>query len=212
MTETDRFDRSSRWIDLECVERERTPKPIIEKGIWLHLADISLTNTKKELERYGVSRSRTAIHNWVQKVGLDPVSDATPATITLDETIIQVNDEPHWLYAAVDPATNHLLHVRLFPTRTTQLTIGFLRELAAKHDLDSVTFLVDAARSLTSALARLGYRYRVEIHGDRTHVERVFREVERRTSSFANTFSHARPETAETWLPAFAVWWNQCQS
>jgi putative transposase len=36
----------------------------------------------------------------------------------------------------------------------------------------------------------------------------VFREVKRRTSSFSNCFSHVQPTTAETWLRAFAVWWN----
>ena len=32
----------------------------------------------------------------------------------VDETVIQVNDEHRWLYAAVDPETNEFLHVRLF--------------------------------------------------------------------------------------------------
>jgi len=32
--------------------------------------------------------------------------------------------------------------------------------------------------------------------------------MKRRTSSFSNIFSHVDPETAETWLQAFAVWWN----
>ncbi|NHX37174.1 IS6 family transposase, partial [Halolamina sp. R1-12] len=35
-----------------------------------------------------------------------------------------------------------------------------------------------------------------------------FREVKRRTSSFSNSFSNVQPTTAETWLQAFAVWWN----
>ncbi|TQQ79350.1 IS6 family transposase, partial [Halonotius terrestris] len=39
-------------------------------------------------------------------------------------------------------------------------------------------------------------------------VERVFREIKRRTSSFSNSFSHVDPATAETWLQSFAVWWN----
>ena len=43
--------------------------------------------------------------------------------------MIQVNDERRWLYAAVNPETNKFPHVRLFPTRTTQLVVLFLREL-----------------------------------------------------------------------------------
>jgi len=88
----------------------------------------------------------------------------------------------------------------------------FLRELADKHDLDQTTFLVDDAAHLKSALTRLGLRFQVSRHGNRNAIERVFREVKRRTSSFANTFSNAATATAESWLQTFAVWYNRCQS
>jgi transposase-like protein len=210
MPEIDRLNRCNDWIDLDFVERERTPESIIEVGIQLHLAGLSLSNTKQYLERLGVERSRTAIHDWVQKADLQPASDADPNHIALDETVIQLNDERHWLYAAVDPETNQFLHVRLFQTRTTQLTVLFLRELREKQQLKHVTILVDNARHLTAALDRLGLRFQVLRHGNRNAVERVFREVKRRTSSFSNTFSNATLPTAESWLQAFAVWWNQC--
>ena len=73
----------------------------------------------------GVERSRTAIHDWVQKADVQPTDDAAPDHIAVDETVIQLNDERRWLYVAVDPETNKFLHVRLFPTRTTQLTVCF---------------------------------------------------------------------------------------
>lgn len=99
MTEFDRLTESSNWIDLGFVERERTPREIIEVGIQLHVAGISLSNTKQFLEMLGVERSRTAIHNWVQKTDVQPSNDATPNQIAVDETVIQLNDERHWLYA-----------------------------------------------------------------------------------------------------------------
>ncbi len=37
MSETDRLNESTDWIDLEFVQRERTPRAIIEKGIRHHL-------------------------------------------------------------------------------------------------------------------------------------------------------------------------------
>jgi len=212
MPETDRLSGGTGWVELEFPERERTSEPIVEVGIQLHLGGLSLSNTKRELERLGVERSRTAIHNWVQKADLQPATDAEPNHIAVDETVIQVGDQRHWLYAAVDPASNDLLHVRLFKTRTTQLTIGILRELAEKNDLEQTTVLVDDAAHLKGALARLVLRFQVRRHGNRNSVERVFREVKRRTSSFANTFSNAATTTAESWLQAFAVWYNRCQS
>ena len=49
MPETDRLGGSSHWIDLGFVERERTPREIIEVGIQLHVAGVSLSNTKQFL-------------------------------------------------------------------------------------------------------------------------------------------------------------------
>jgi len=65
MSESNRLSGSTEWIDLDFVERERTPQKIIETGIQLHLAGLSLSNTKQYLEKLGVDRSRTAIHNWI---------------------------------------------------------------------------------------------------------------------------------------------------
>ena len=210
MSEIDRLNRDRRWIDLDFVERERTPQQLIEVSIQLHLAGLSLSNTKQYLEGLGVERSRTAIHNWVQKADLQPTSDGEPNHIAVDETVIQLNEDRHWLYAAVDPETNEFLHVRLFATRTTERTLLFLRELRKQQQVEQTTFLVDNAHSLKAALTRLGLRFQTVRHGNRNAIERIFREVKRRTSSFSNTFSHVEPTTAETWLQAFAVWWNRC--
>jgi hypothetical protein len=103
MPETDRLSRDTEWTDWGFVERERTPREIIEKGIKHHLAGLSLSNTVVLLEDLGVKRSRTAIHDWVQKADLQPDSDVDPNQIAVDETVVRVNGQRHWLYAAVDP-------------------------------------------------------------------------------------------------------------
>ena len=46
MYEIDRLSDGADWIDLNFVERERIPEWIIEVGIQLHLAGLSLSNTK----------------------------------------------------------------------------------------------------------------------------------------------------------------------
>ena len=212
MPETDRLIGNTAWIDLEFMERERTPEPIVEVGIQLHLAGLSLSNTKQYLERLGVNRSRTAIHNWVHKADLQPEPDTTPNQIAVDETVIRVNGHREWLYAAVDPDTNEILHTRLFQARTTERTLLFLRELREKYTVEHALFLVDSAHFLKAALNRLGLRFQTCRHGNRNAVERVFREVKRRTSSFANTFRNATLNSVESWLQAFAVWYNRCQS
>ena len=208
MTEITRLSGCSEWIDLSFVERERTPECAMKLGIQMHLAGLSLSNTISILDELGVQRSRKAVHDWVHKADLQPTSDKTPNQVAIDETVIRVNDQQYWLYAAADPQTNELLHLRLFTATTTALSEIFLRELRQKHEVETAVFLVDGAPHLQAALQRAGLRFQTERHGNRNAVERIFREVKRRTSSFSNCFSHVEPETAENWLQSFARWHN----
>ena len=125
-----RLSGRSDWIELEFVERERTPSELMQLGIRLHLAILSLLNTIRELEKFGVKRSRKAVHDWVQKADLQPADGASPDHIALDETVIRINGQQFWLYAAVNPDTNEFPHVRLFTTTTTALTRRFLQEFS----------------------------------------------------------------------------------
>ena len=208
MAEIVRLTESSDWIDLGFVQRERTPKPLMELGIRLHLAGLSLSDTVSELEKFGVERSRKAVHDWVHKADIGTDETTSPDQVALDETVVKIDGEIFRLYSAVDPATNETLLTRLYSTRTTVLTQRFLSELRAEHDVEDATFLVDGAPWLQTALDRCGLAYRHETVGDRTAVERVYIEVKRRTSSFENTFRHADPETAENWLVSQATWLN----
>ena len=209
MLSFDRLSSDSGCIELEFLEREATPEPAMKLGIRLHLAGLSLSDTVSILEMLGVDRHRSTVHRWVQKADLQPTDGADPNHVAVDETVIQLNDERYWLYAAVDPDTNRLLHVRLYPTRNTAITSMFLSELREKHQVHDAVFLVDGSPWLQAACHRHGLRFQHVTHGNRNAVERVFCEVKRRTNQFSNTFSHVEPSTAENWLQAFAFAWNQ---
>ena len=196
-------------IDLEFVEREATPRLLMKLSIQLHLAGLSLSNTVSILEIFGVDRVRSTVHNWVHKADLQPESGQCPDHVAVDETVIQLNDEKYWLYAAVDPETNKLLHTTLEPTTTKVLAHSFLDELSEKHDVDDAVFLVDGSHSLQDACQRHGFDFRYEKHGNRNAVERVFREIKRRTICFSNCFSNAEAETADEWIRSFSFAWNQ---
>ena len=155
-------------------------------------------------DRIGVRHFRKAVHDWAQRTDLQSVRGKASNQVAVDETVIRINDQQFWLYAAANPQTNQLLHLRLFSTTTTALTEIFLTELREKHDVESAVFLVDGAKHLQTALQRSGLRFQTERHGNRNAIERLFREVKRRTSSFSNCFSHVEPETAENWLQSFA--------
>ena len=212
MAEFDRLDGCIEWIDLSFVERDRTPEWAIQVGIRCHLGGMSLRDASQFLDELGVHRSHVAIHDWVQKADLQPASTVTADQLAVDEKVIRINGNDYWLYGAVDPETNEILHLRLFSATTKQTTRWFLAELHRRYQLDGVEFLVDDADYLVNVLDDDGYRFQMRSHGNRNAIERVFWEIERRTSSFATSFNHVEPQTAETWLEALAVRHNSRQS
>ena len=195
-------------IEVAFVERKATPRLLMKLSIQLHLAGLSLSNTVSILEVFSVTRARSTVHNWVHKAELRSESGRTPGHVAVDETVIRLDDERYWLYAAVDPDSNELLHTKLEPTRNNALAHGFSAELREQHHVDDATFLLDGATPLHEACRRHGLDFRYERHGNRNAIERVFREVKRRTSSFSNCFSHTDPVTADEWLRSFAFAWN----
>ena len=177
MDEIARLSGGSDAIELEFVEREATPTELMELAIHLHLGGLLLANTVAILDKFGVDRARSTVHNWVQKADLEPRSGRDPATIALDETVVKVNDDRYWLVAAVNPDTNVILHVQLYPSRNTALTKMFLRELKQKHTIDDAEFLLDGAPWLHAGLIELGMHFRHETFGEHNPVERVFQEI-----------------------------------
>ena len=118
MHEINRLNGGSDAIELDFVEREATSTEMMELAIHFHLGGLSLSNTVSILDRFGVNRARSTVHNWVQKADLEPRGGRAPAQIALDETVVKVNGDRFWLIAAIDLDTNIILHVGLYPTET----------------------------------------------------------------------------------------------
>jgi transposase-like protein len=148
----------------------------------------------------------------VHKADLQPISTVTADQLAIDEKVIRVNGDDYWLYGAVDPEASEILHFRLLPTMTKQTTRWFLAELHRRYQLNNVEFLVDDADYLVNVLEEDVYRFQMISHGNRNAIECVFWETERRTFSFATSFNHLNPETAESWLQTLAVRHNSRQS
>ena len=91
MAEITRLSGCSDWVELAFVDRKRTPSELMKLGIRLHLAGLSPSNTISEIAKFGLQRSRKAVHDWVQKADLHPASDGSSDHIALDETVIWVN-------------------------------------------------------------------------------------------------------------------------
>ena len=123
MPENTRLGGSIDQIELGFVEREATPRLLMKLGIQLHLAGLSLSNTVSVLDIFGVNRARTTVHNWVHKAELQPEAGRSTDHVAVDETVIRLNNEQYWLYAAVDPETNKLLHTTREPTTNKAIRV-----------------------------------------------------------------------------------------
>jgi putative transposase len=109
----------------------------------------------------GVERSRKAIHDWYKKAESQHTDGQNPNHVAIDETVIRINDQQFWLYAAADPETNKLLHPWLFTTTTTPLTEIFLRELRQKHDANPPCFWSMALNTSKLRWPELGYDFKL---------------------------------------------------
>jgi putative transposase len=47
------------------------------------------------IDSWGVQRSRKAVHDWVQKTGLQPDGGDAPNQVVLDESVIRINDQQY---------------------------------------------------------------------------------------------------------------------
>ena len=88
MLKTERLSGSIDQIELGFVEREATPEFLMKLSIQLHLSGLSLSNTIRALEIFGVQRARSTVHNWVHKADLQPESDQSPNHIEVDKTAL----------------------------------------------------------------------------------------------------------------------------
>jgi transposase-like protein len=158
----------------------------------------------------GVQWGHVAIHDWVHKATLQPISAVTADQVVVDEKMIRVNGAEYWLYGAVDPEPMKSSISVCFADVNTDDAV-FLAKLHRRCQLGDPDFLVGSSSYLDSVLKEGGYRFQVISNGDRNAVERVFCKIEQRTPSFANSFSHVTLETAQSWLEALAVHPNSRQ-
>jgi transposase-like protein len=110
----------------------------------------------------GADRHRITVHRWVQKANLYSTGGANPNHIAVDKTVIQLNSDRYWLYAAVDPNINRLLHVWLHPTRSNAICLMFLSKLRENIRLMTQSFsstVLRGCRQLSSSRASIPARH-----------------------------------------------------
>lgn len=175
MPETRCLTGCSEWPGQRFAEREVPPEFAMRPGIQLHLAVLSILDTVSVLAylmSIGVAPQfttgfRKLIHSQKEQY---------PTYVTVDENVIRVDDQPYRLCVAVDPDTERLLYVRLFPTRTQATTEMSLTALREKHFLEDAIALIHwltvAVDSLTSPLTPILIRHHRESQRCRTGIQK----------------------------------------
>lgn len=101
------------------------------------------------------------MHRWMQEADLQP-TDGALNHVAVDETVIQINDEQHWLYAAVESSNGQNPSSTVVSDVYIPVTRKFLTALAEKQDITDVVFLVDDVDDLIGSLRQGGYSYHVQ--------------------------------------------------
>ena len=65
---------------------------------------------------FGINRIYFAVHNWVYKANLQPISTVSEDQLAPDETMVRLYGQKLWLHGAVDPYTNKILLMGLYLT------------------------------------------------------------------------------------------------
>jgi transposase-like protein len=60
-------------------------------GIRRHLAGMSMSDTSQFLEKLRVQCSHIAVHNWVHKPDLQPMSTVSADQLAVDEKLIRIS-------------------------------------------------------------------------------------------------------------------------
>lgn len=91
------------WLDRDEIrENERTSTLVRVFGVRLHSKGLSLREVVAVSEILGVDRSHGAIWNWTHELAETQSDPTTPSLVAVDETLIEVDGEEKWLYAAID--------------------------------------------------------------------------------------------------------------
>jgi transposase-like protein len=124
--------------------------------------------------------------------------------VAVDETVLKVNGQTCYLWAAIDVDTNEVLALYASRERGIPSAIEFLRKVLDSCEGKPV-IVVDRGPWYRWALERLGMTYFHETFGNRNRIERLFREMKERTKRFYNNVNAKTLKCVEELVTAIAA-------
>jgi transposase-like protein len=124
--------------------------------------------------------------------------------VAVDETVLKVNGQICYLWAAIDVDTNEILAIYASRGRGLPNAIKFLKMVLRSCDGKPIV-VVDRGPWYRWALDRLGIIYFHETFGNRNKIERWFRELKERTKRFHNNVNSKTLKSIEEIATAVAI-------
>jgi len=175
-------------------------------SVILFIAGLSLRDIS---ERFCLTfASRESVRIWAHRSSsLFKPSKRVRRLVAVDETVLKINGQTCYLWAAIDVDTNEILAVYASRGRGLPNAIKFLKMVLRSCDGKPIV-VVDRGPWYRWALDRLGMTYFHETFGNRNKIERWFRELKNRTKRFYNNVNSKTLKSIEELVTAIAIMHN----
>jgi transposase-like protein len=172
-------------------------------SVILFIAGLSLRDIS---ERFCLTyASRESVRIWAHRSSsLFKPSKRTRRLVAVDETVLKINGQICYLWAAIDVDTNEILAIYASRGRGLPNAIKFLKMVLRSCDGKPIV-VVDRGPWYRWALERLGITYFHETFGNRNKIERWFRELKNRTKRFHNNVNSKTLKSIEEIATAVAI-------
>src|SRR5271167_667995 len=146
--------------------RHRFPPEVISYAVWLYFRfPLSLRMVEEMLAERGICVTYETVRQWGKKFGktfADRIRQRAPARGDkwhMDEVVVSISGEQHWLWRAVDQ-NGFVLDVLIQRQRDSRAAQRLMRKLLKSAGAPPRVMITDKLRSYGAARAKIGADWR----------------------------------------------------
>jgi len=149
--------------DPQRYHRHRFPPEIISHAVWLyHRFCLSFRDVEELLAERGIDASYETVRHWVLKFGLAIAANIRRSRPQpsdywhLDEMVISISGNRHWLWRAVDNE-GEVLDFLVQRRRNAKVAKKLMKKLLRKYGFAPTRIVTDRLRSYPAAFKAMGF-------------------------------------------------------
>jgi putative transposase len=179
-------------------QRHRFPPEVISHAVWLYFRfPLSLRMVEEMLATRGICVTYETVRQWGKKFGkafADQIRQRAPARGDkwhMDEVVISIAGEPHWLWRAVDQ-NGIVLDVLVQRRRDTRAAQRLMKRLLKSAIIPPRVMITDKLRSYGAARAKMGLQVEHRQHKGLNNRAENSHQPTRRRERIMKRFKSAR--------------------